>query len=861
MTRKEPLRVLTAMLRAVSSRDAASAAIGDIFDELSQLNAAGHGPMWPAVWVNTRVSRVVVSTSLALVPRAGRTAALILRDAFRSVRRSPTHSLFIVAVLALAMAAGTVTFSVVDAVVLKPLPFAEPDRVVFIPALDRSHRDIRVTPEVFWRLHDNPSSLESVTTVSTISNSTEPVTVGNVTDTFRTAFTISDTFKVFRMTPVLGRFWTADDEARGETDVAVISHRLWRKEFAGSPEVLGMTVTAYKRTFRIVGVAGASTEDANIPVLAPDVWFPTAAPRSDKSSFVSPIGRLKPGATFADVSADVQRALGTDVWRPDVKRFADVYTDRVSSWMLLALGASGLVVLIACVNAANLMLTRSVQRLRETGVRASLGASRSRVAAGAVAEGLILSAIASGGALLFAIWGVESARIAITTLPLGVFRGAAIALNGRVFAAAIVASIVTGLLVAVVPAWQASRASVVTLLKEGAPTTTGGRGFWRSVFLVTETAAVSVLFVVSWLFVVSLIHSVRIDLGVDRDHLLGVNPSIAFKAPVDVVKARLDEIPGIAGVALIRGASPPIFGRVSGAWITNKFVSGGGNQTPIEILDHRVTGNFFEVMGIRFIRGSAWPEAFQDEPFASAPVVLDDRAATSLFGELDPIGRQVVTSDPAGVHTVIGLVRHVQGSGPEEASQLAAYFPLKHDPARTFATILVRTSGPSEALVPAVFDAVSSFTPPQGWSPVYSANDAVRQITATRRFTAFLMSLFGLVGALIGAAGIYAVMASVVAQKTREIGVRVALGATSRDVQRQILGLALRHLVAGLIVGLPGAWWLSRGFTALLFQVTPADVSVYVGVAVLLCAVGLAAALIPSRRAARVDPIICLRAQ
>ena len=860
--RPQPLRIFAAMLRVVSSRDAANAAIGDIFDELNELNTAGSGPIWPALWLNSRVAGAIVWSLLTAIPRLTRVAVLILRDAFRSVRRSPAHSLFITAVLALAMSAGTVTFSVVDAVVLTPMPFAEPDRVVFVPSFDQTNRAYRLTPDAFWQLHDHPSSLESVTTISmSPSNNTTPVTIGPVTDVFPTSITIADTFHVFRMTPALGRFWTADEEARGDTDVAVLSHRVWQRELGGSPDVLGMTVTVYKRTLRVIGVASAQTEDANIPLLAAAVWFPRPVTRDDKSTFASAIGRMKPGVTVADVAADVQRILGTGQFRPDVKRFADVYTSRVSGWMLLALGASGLVVLIACVNAANLMLTRSVERLRETGVRVSLGASRSRVAAGAITEGLILSSFAAVAALLFAAWGIATAKAAMTTLPLGVFRGGAIALNGRVFAAAVAAAIVTGLLVAIVPAWQASRASVVTLLKDSAPTTAGGRGVWRTVFLVTEIAAVAVLFVVSWLFVVSLIRSVNVDIGVDRDHLIGVNPSSAFNGTVDDVRARIEQLPGVSAVALSRGASPPIFGRISGAWITNTFVPAGSNQAPVELLDHRVTANFFDVMGIRFIRGSGWSGPIENEPFASAPVVLDEQAATRLFGDLDPIGRQVVTVETAGVHTVIGLVPYVRGRGPEEAAQLAAYFPLRHDPARTFASLLVRTSGSPDALVPAVADAANHFSTAQGWSYVYSANDALRRITATRRFTAFLMSAFGLVGALIGAAGIYAVMASVVAQKTREIGVRVALGATSRDIQRQILTLALKNLMAGLLIGLPIAWWLSRGFTALLFQVTPADVSVYVGVATLLCFVGLAAAVIPSRRAARVDPIICLRAQ
>jgi hypothetical protein len=330
---------------------------------------------------------------------------------------------------------------------------------------------------------------------------------------------------------------------------------------------------------------------------------------------------------------------------------------------------------------------------------------------------------------------------------------------------------------------------------------------------------------------------------------------------MDEAKARLERLPGVSGVAVSRMASPPIFGRVSGAWITNVFTPAGEAASPVEILDYRVSENLFEVMGTRFLRGSTWPADARNQPFASAPVVLDETAAARLFGAADPIGRQVATKDPAGLHTVIGIVPHVKGSGPEEEGYLAAYFPLNPDPPRGFACLLVRAAGSPQTLLPVLSDVMAPLVQAGGSVDVTSADDALRIITSQRRFTALLMSLFGLVGALIGAAGIYAVMAAVVVQKTREIGVRVALGATSRDVQRQILGVALRHLAAGLLIGLPCAWWLSRGFTALLFQVTPADVSVYVGVASLLGGVGLAAALIPSPRAARVDPIICLRAQ
>jgi predicted permease len=853
----EPHPILTRLLRAVSSRDAAGAAIGDICHEFTARRAAGSAPAWPGFWVNLRVARIILALWAASIPRGLRSANLVRRDAFRTLRRSPAHAAFVVGVLALAMAAGTVTFSVVDAVVLKPLPIAEPDRVVFVPQIDPDNRSIRVTPDVFWRLHDHPSSLESVTYVSlSATNSTQRITIGPATDVFRTGVTIADTFEVFRMRPVVGRFWTTEDEARGESDVAVISYRIWQDVFNGSPSALGAPVAWAGRSLRVIGVASPDTWDPNIPILAPDLWVPRANPREDKTSFVAPIGRMRPGATMDDVAVDVQRALGTNEWRPEVMRLADVYTSRVSDWMLLALGAAGIVVLIACVNAANLLLTRSVERLRETGVRSALGASRRRVAAGAVCEGMTLAGAAAALALLVGYWGIQTARVTLAALPLGLFRVDAIALNGRVFAAAIAAALVTGLLVTIVPAWQASRASVVTLLKDHAPTAAGGRGRWRTAFLVSEVAAVSVLLVVSWLFVASLVNSVNVDIGVDRDHLIGINASMPFRVPVDDVRARLEQLPGVTGVAMSRGASPPIFGRISGAWITNAFAPAGTQQAPTELLDHRVSRNFFSVMGIRVTRGSVWAEAVENEPFASAPVLLDEQAAARLFGVEDPIGRQVVTSEPTGVHTVIGLVPHVLGNGPEEESQPAAYFPLKPDSARTFASLLVSTSRSPDVLVPMITNELRSFNES---SHVYSANEALRMITTTRRFTAALMSLFGLIGGLIGAAGIYAVMSAVVVQKTREIGVRVALGATAGDVQRGIVRLAGRHIAAGLAVGLPLGWWLSRGFATLLFQVTPADGAVYAGVAVLLGLVGGMAALIPARRAARVDPNHALR--
>jgi ABC-type antimicrobial peptide transport system permease subunit len=282
---------------------------------------------------------------------------------------------------------------------------------------------------------------------------------------------------------------------------------------------------------------------------------------------------------------------------------------------------------------------------------------------------------------------------------------------------------------------------------------------------------------------------------------------------------------------------------------------GANGSSLVDVLDYRVTANYFPVAGLGFLNGQGWRDGAASGP---PVVVLDTVAARALFGDADPIGRRV-RGEGATAFTIIGTVPHVYTLGPEDEHPPSAYFPLAPNPARTLAEYFVKTSRPADDMIVAITHALEPVAPAMNDPFVFSADDALSKITARRRFSAQLMSVFGLMGMLIGAAGVYAVMASFVAQQTREIGVRTALGATPSRIQRSVLRRAWRHLLAGLGLGIPVAWWLSRGLTALLFQVTPADVSVYLSVSALLITVGLVAAWLPARRAARIDPIICLR--
>lgn len=849
--------MLVWLLRRLSSRDAANAAVGDAFEELSARRAVGRAPRFPHLWMTLQLLRSIAAAVGAGFPRFVRAMGLVVRDAFRSLRTAPAQSLFIVLVLMVGITAGTVTYSVVDAVLLKPLPIADGHQVVSIATRDEARKQ-RVTSEVYWQLKERLTSVQVL--VSSSFSSGRLSTLRGVTDDWMVAQVQLEAFAMYRLRTGIGRLWTEEEQA-GAAPVAVLGYRVWRERFGSDPSILGDTITAGEGavTYRVIGVLSAESDHPEVNIGSAGYWVPKVIPRTGRADLFGLTARMRPGVTPAQVAEEIRRIEGSGDWLPTVTPIMDSYVSRVRRWMLLALGAAGLVVLVACVNAANLMLSRCAGRVQEIAVRASLGASRARIVATVLLEGLLLSAAATAGALLLSLGGVRVARNVLTGMPLGVFRGDQIAVNGRVLMASVAVTMVTGLVVALIPAWQTARTPLSSLLKDAAGATSTGRRRWRSVFLTSEVAIVVILLVVSSLFVVSLARVFEIDLGIDRTNLVAVKPNIEFQGTVLEVRQRLESLPGVTGVAVSMGTSLPLVGRAfGGAYheVSLRRVDAESAGPDIKALDYRVTPNYFEVAGLKFVRGGTWRE----ESIDSAPAaVLDQRVARALFGDGNPIGRPIKRSNPDRVYTVVGVVPFAPTRGPEEENLPSIYFPVRVDPKRAFAGLFVRTTRPAGEMVPVITEALAPFAPRQKMPYVFGTDEALSRITATRRFNTGLMSLFGLVGVLIGAAGVYAVMASFVVQQTREIGVRLALGATRERILTGVLSLAGRHLLMGFAIGVPAAWWLSRGFTALLFQVTPADVSIYVGVAVILAAIGLVAAWVPARRASQVDPIICLK--
>jgi predicted permease len=864
--RPRPPRALVALLRGLTSRDATDAELGDIFEVLEVRTAAGRPPRWSAFWMRSQIALAIWSALCVAAPRLARTWEHTFREALRGTLRRPAQALFIVFVLAAGMSAATVTFSVVDATVLRPLPFEEGDRIVTITGR-RPAGASGLSPEAFWTIHDHVTGLDSVAPVMQWGGA--EVTVNGITESLVVLRTTAGLFRVLRLNAFIGSVWT-DVHETSDPRVAVVTYTFWHRRFAGDPAVLGAKLRVGNADYRIIGVLAPGATFPSSFESSADVWLPDTPARAAVPGSInrfSPLARLAPGVSIDQLVAEIESVLAPLAaanptsyadWRLDVRRWRDTLAADVRPWMLLALGSVFLVLLIACANAANVMLTRSWERARELAVRASLGASRRQLGAALVIESLALSAAASLFAMLFAGWGIEAAKSALPVRPFG---WDVISLDTRVMTAGIVAAIATGLVCGLVPGWQASRVSVLMLLKDGGATATARRRGWRSVFLTAQVASVAALLVVSTLFIASFVRVITADLGLDRSNLIGVKTLTGNGPRVAEYRDRLRVIPGVQGIAAVGGSTPPLVGSAfGGAYDEMKLYrpEAAAGAPEVKVWTYAVTAEYFDVARVKFRQGSSWP-AQRASDASLVPIVIDEPTARKLFGEEPPLGRLLRERDTDRVFAITGVAPFLRGFGPDRTLQSSVYYPLDAM-GRGWVGFFIRTSVQPGPVALEVQTTLQSMVPP-GRSPnVHVVDDAFGRLTAVRRFNGLLMSLFASLAVLIGCAGVYAAVASAVAQSTREIGLRIALGATGGEIRRSVLAESGRYLLRGLAIGLPSGWLMSRSFGSIFFEVAPGDASIHAFVAALLVTAGLAAAVIPARRASRVDPVVTLRA-
>jgi predicted permease len=626
----------------------------------------------------------------------------------------------------------------------------------------------------------------------------------------------------------------------------------------------------------IVGVMPAGFEYPVGERRATEVWVPYVASPSELQRGSSwnlnlrVIARLRNGVSLEQAREQLSQITaglaGTPGWQPEsqvvVEDLRSSITHGVSTWMFMLLGAVACVLLVAWVNVANLMLVRAITRARDLGIRTALGATRADLIRYLLTESLLLSVSGALLGVVAAWWGVGILK---TAMPPYVPRVADIAIDFRVLAVAAVTSLITGVTCSVAAALHVSRRALVPALKgrDGGPGTDTGHHWLRSPLLVLQVALAIVLLVGAGLFVSSFARLMHVDLHFDprsvliaqvRPVLNGLHSDDRARS-VELTRARLlavveavGSVPGVAVASATGGAvGVPFGGSFSATTI-------GANGHEADVQTAEITPGYFSALGVELLEG----RPFRNDDRAGAPrvAILSESAAKALFPARSAIDQLIDAGEPL---RVVGVVRDIRNGGPELETSPAMFTPLAQGTA-TSETLVVRTSRPASTVTPAIMSAIWSEFPDVGLPEAYTLEQSFDRLVAQRRLNMLLVGLFGLLGLAIASVGVYGAMAHLVAQRTRESGIRVALGAAPARVRRSVLRRAAGHVFAGLVIGVITAWLLAGLVEAFLFRVRPHDLAVYVTATCVLASAALLAAWIPARRAARIDPIIAMHA-
>jgi predicted permease len=804
------------------------------------------------------------------------TFASDLRQAVRGFLRTPGFTAAAVATLALGIGAAVAIFSVANAVLLRPLPFSDPDRLVVVwnrypqPGLER----VTLAPAELDDLARGSRSVESWAALSY----TETNLVGGGDPEHLPALDVSPGFfRLLGVNAAHGRTF-ANDEARAR--VAVLSHELWARRFGADPALVGRTVSLDGEPVTVVGVMPRGFELPNpggfLFPRRPQLWMPLApdasASRGDK--YVRVVARLAPGVTPEHARAEVD-ALAHGMrtrfpddypagWRMDVVSLHDLVVGETRPALLLLLLVVGFLLLIACANVANLVLARTLGRRRELAVRGALGASRARLVRQLAVENVLLALAGGMAGTLLAFWAV---RALVAARADAVPRLAEANVDGAVLGFALVAALGSGVLLGVFPALRTTGGSIFTALRQGGRTATGGGRGMRGVLVVAQIALATMVLVGTGLVLNSLVRLTRGDPGFDPAGVLTAELTLPQAAYPDAraqaalygeVVERVRAVPGVRAAAVVNPL--PLSGNLWGAgFVPEGLATAPGEQTP-NAQYASVTPGYFEVMRIRLVQGR--PFGAGDRAETPGVVVVDETLAARYWPGESAIGKRLhVAGRPdTAWATVVGVAARVSSAALDAPEQPQIYLPHTQR-TRSSAHLVVRATGDPLARVAAVRRAVRDADPTLPVGDVRTMDRVVGDSVAPRRFTALLLSAFGLAALLVASVGLYGVVSCAVGQRERELGLRMALGARGTDVVRMVVREGVVLAAAGVALGAAGALALSRSLRGMLYGVQATDPATFAGVTLLLAGVALLASYGPARRAARVDPAVTLRAE
>ena len=791
-----------------------------------------------------------------------------LRYAARRLGRAPAFTLAAVATLALGIGANTAMFSVVRAVLLRPLPYAEPDRLVRV-------RRGSSAPD----LRDLAAQSRTCEGFAGYRPQFFDVPGEPLAERLDGALVTGDALVLLGTKPVLGRVLTADDDHVGAEKVVVVSDRFWRQRLGAAPGAVGRTFRFVTGTYRIVGVlpAGFDLPEAKADVYASE--WPESAPEAEARGAHTLLGlaRLRPGVTLAQAQAEAdtiaQRLAALYPIENRDRQYVlapmhDFIVQNVRAALLLLFGAVGFVLLIAGVNVVNLLLARAADRQREMAIRASLGAGRGRLLRQLLVESVLLSAVGGLAGLLVGSWGlgiiVGLGQDQIPALE-------SVRLDPWVLAFTAGVSVLTGVLFGLAPGWQAAGRSVAPELKDGARSIDApGRERIRRLLVASEIALSVILLAGAGLLLRSLHHLQSVDPGFQPERLLTFNLTLPMNPYRDIPRRTLffesvlDHVRALPGVASVAATSELPFdpGKVP-----QNFIIEG--EPPVEpgrepdVMSRGVSTGYLRTLGIPLRQGR---DLDATDTASAEPVgIVNEAAARTLFHGGDPIGRRVAwaRAEPRVWIRVVGVAGDVRGDGLDAEDTPALYTPMAQEPRpwRTWMNVVVRSSVAPAALTESIKREVGRVDKDVPVTHVRAMNDLVQGSFADRHFTLALLGAFAVVAVVLAGVGIYGVMAYAVSRRTREIGLRMALGARAQDVMRLVLGQTMGVTLLGIAVGLGGALALRRIVASMLFGVGPGDPATLLLVALMLALVALAAGFVPARRAARVDPSIALRAE
>ena len=793
-----------------------------------------------------------------------------LKYAVRALRRTPAFTLAAVACLALGIGANTAIFSVIDGVLLRPLPFKDPSSLVMVWETNRSHGRDRnvVSPADYldWRAQNSTFS-EIGSYIDWRANLTgvdEPVEVAR-------AIATATFFRVLDVAPDLGRVYTPEEDAPNGPNVVVLSHRLWERHFGARRDALGTRLELDGRPFTVIGVM---PESFGIEGSRAELWTPmhldaSVDYRTRTGRYLTCIARLKPGVTpqraQADMSVIARRLesahpIFNTGWGANVVPMYEQVVGGVRRALLVLGGVVAFVLLIACANVANLLLARSTARTREVAVRAALGAGRGRMVRQLLTESVVLSALGSAVGLVLAYWGVQTVK---ALAPRGVPRVNSIAIDGWTMTFTLVVALATGVLFGLAPALQAGRGNLQTILREGSRGSTGSSR--ARVMLVAAQVALSlVLLIGAGLMMRSFVRLQSVDPGFDPDGVLTGRIQLAgerYRAPAaasaffDQILERVEKVPGVEAAGAINWLPFSGDGSATSYWIEGRPVPPPTSEFVADV--RAVDPRYFRTMRIRVKRGQPFDARANTE--SPKQVVVNEAFVRVHFPTSNPIGEHVLMPwDDTLRAEIVGVVADTKHAGLDSLARPMIYWAMKQFPTN-FMTLVVRTKGDPMSLAPAIAREVRALDANQPFADPKPLDAYLRQSVAQRRFSMTLLGVFSGLALVLAALGIYGVLAYSVAQRTREIGVRMALGARDSTVAGMVVREALGVVGVGLAIGVAGAVALTRVLATLLYNISPTDPVTFAGVTLALGAVAVAASYFPARRAARVDPIVALR--